>query len=111
MKIAELIRAGTLQLVEGPAEEPGPGQVQVAAVGICGFGAGSIGGAESAYPQVLWRHHIKKLKGVAPSEGQYRLSVGRWRFRYDIVGRLFGCTTRHFHTLGFRAKAHYRCGG
>jgi len=60
VKIAELIRAGTLQLVEGPVEEPGPGQVQVrvAAVGICGsdlhsFGSGSIGGAECAYPQVL----------------------------------------------------------
>jgi L-iditol 2-dehydrogenase len=60
VKIAELIRARTLQLVEGSVEEPGPGQVQVrvAAVGICGsdlhsFGAGSIGGAECIYPQVL----------------------------------------------------------
>jgi L-iditol 2-dehydrogenase len=60
VKIAELIRAGTLQLVEGPVEEPGAGQVQVrvAAVGICGsdlhsFGSGAIGGAECVYPQVL----------------------------------------------------------
>ncbi len=32
-------------------------------------------------------HHIKKLEGVQPGEGQYRLSSGRWRFRYDIYGR------------------------
>jgi hypothetical protein len=32
------------------------------------------------------RHHIKKLEGVLSGEGQYRLSLGRWRFRYDIVG-------------------------
>jgi hypothetical protein len=32
------------------------------------------------------RHHnIKKLEGVPVGEGQYRLSLGRWRFRYDIV--------------------------
>ena len=30
-------------------------------------------------------YHIKKLAGVAASDGQYRLSVGRWRFRYDIL--------------------------
>jgi mRNA-degrading endonuclease RelE of RelBE toxin-antitoxin system len=30
------------------------------------------------------RHAIKKLQGVAQSEGQYRLRLGRWRFRYDI---------------------------
>lgn len=29
-------------------------------------------------------HSIKKLQGVAPGEGQYRLRLGRWRFRYDI---------------------------
>jgi hypothetical protein len=33
------------------------------------------------------RHHIKKLEGVAPGEAQYRLSLGRWRFRYDIAGQ------------------------
>lgn len=31
-------------------------------------------------------HHIKKLEGVAQGEGQYRLALGRWRFRYDILG-------------------------
>jgi len=32
-------------------------------------------------------HPIKKLQGVSPGEGQYRLRLGRWRFRYDIFGR------------------------
>jgi hypothetical protein len=34
------------------------------------------------------RHHIKKLEGVPSGEGQYRLSLGRWRFRYDIMGQV-----------------------
>ena len=33
------------------------------------------------------RYHIKKLEGVAQGKGQYRLSLGRWRFRYDIYGQ------------------------
>ncbi|SPF54388.1 conserved hypothetical protein [Candidatus Sulfopaludibacter sp. SbA4] len=33
-------------------------------------------------------HHIKKLEGVPHGDGQYRLSLGRWRFRYDIVGQV-----------------------
>ncbi len=33
-------------------------------------------------------HKIKKLEGVPPGEGQYRLSLGRWRFRYDIIGQV-----------------------
>jgi hypothetical protein len=33
-------------------------------------------------------HHIKKLEGVGSGEGQYRLSLGRWRFRYDILGQV-----------------------
>ena len=32
-------------------------------------------------------HHIKKLEGVALDDGQWRLSLGRWRFRYDVAGR------------------------
>ena len=32
-------------------------------------------------------HNILKLKGVAAGEGQYRLRLGRFRFRYDIAGR------------------------
>jgi len=34
------------------------------------------------------RNHIKKLEGVPIGEGQYRLALGRWRFRYDIVGQV-----------------------
>lgn len=33
------------------------------------------------------RHQIKKLEGVPPGEGQYRLRSGRWRFRYEIWGQ------------------------
>jgi hypothetical protein len=33
-------------------------------------------------------HNIKKLEGVPAGAGQYRLSLGRWRFRYDIIGRV-----------------------
>jgi len=33
------------------------------------------------------RHAILKLEGVAPHDGQYRLRLGRWRFRYDIHGQ------------------------
>ncbi len=29
-------------------------------------------------------HQIKKLVAVDPGEGQWRLRLGRWRFRYDI---------------------------
>jgi mRNA-degrading endonuclease RelE of RelBE toxin-antitoxin system len=32
------------------------------------------------------RHPIKKPEGVPPGEGQYRLRLRRWRFRYDIRG-------------------------
>jgi hypothetical protein len=34
------------------------------------------------------QHNIKKLKGVPVGEAQYRLSLGRWRFRYDIIERV-----------------------
>ena len=33
------------------------------------------------------KHKIKKLEDVPSGEGQYRLSLGRWRFRYDIIGQ------------------------
>jgi len=32
-------------------------------------------------------YHITKLGDVRPGDGQYRLSLGRWRFRYDIYSR------------------------
>lgn len=47
------------------------------------------------------RHHIKKLEGILQGEGQYRLSLGRWRFRYDIYGRevvLHSCGLRREDT-------------
>lgn len=33
------------------------------------------------------RHPVKKLSGVRPGDGQYRLRLGRFRFRYDVKGR------------------------
>jgi mRNA-degrading endonuclease RelE of RelBE toxin-antitoxin system len=33
-------------------------------------------------------HNIRKLEGVAPGDGQYRLRIQRFRFRYDIRDRL-----------------------
>ena len=47
------------------------------------------------------RHHIKKLQGVPQGEGQWRLSLGRWRFRYDIFSQevwLFRCALRREDT-------------
>jgi len=32
-------------------------------------------------------HHIKKLVGIPLGEGQWRLALGRFRFRYDIYDR------------------------
>ncbi len=32
-------------------------------------------------------HLIRKLEGVRQGAGQYRLRLGRWRFRYDIYDR------------------------
>jgi mRNA-degrading endonuclease RelE of RelBE toxin-antitoxin system len=29
-------------------------------------------------------HPIRKLRDVKPGEGQFRLRIARWRFRYDI---------------------------
>jgi hypothetical protein len=49
------------------------------------------------------RHHIKKLEGVPPGQGQWRLSLGRWRFRYDISGHLV-----ELHYCGLRRKETYR---
>jgi hypothetical protein len=48
------------------------------------------------------RHHIKKLEGVSSGDGQYRLSLGRWRFRYDIVG-----WTVPLHYCGLRREDTY----
>jgi mRNA-degrading endonuclease RelE of RelBE toxin-antitoxin system len=39
---------------------------------------------ESDPHNVTQTHAIRKLTGVRPGEGQYRLRAGRFRFRYDI---------------------------
>ena len=48
------------------------------------------------------RHYdIRKLEGVAPGDGQYRLRLGRFRFRYDIAGQtvwLVACGIRREDT-------------
>ena len=49
------------------------------------------------------QHHIKKLESVSKGEGQYRLSLGRWRFRYDIYGREVV-----LHYCGLRREDTYR---
>jgi mRNA-degrading endonuclease RelE of RelBE toxin-antitoxin system len=47
------------------------------------------------------RYPIKKLEGVPHGEGQYRIRLGRFRFRYDIFGQdvwLFYCGLRREDT-------------
>jgi len=34
------------------------------------------------------RHPIKKLGGIPAGKAQYRLRLGRFRFRYDIEGQI-----------------------
>ena len=36
---------------------------------------------------VTGRHKIRKLSGVEPGEGQWRIRFGDYRARYDIAGR------------------------
>lgn len=33
------------------------------------------------------RYDIKKLSGLKPGEGQWRIKKGNWRLRYDIFGQ------------------------
>lgn len=43
------------------------------------------------------RYKIKKLKGLKVGEGQWRIALGDYRIRYDIVGRevvLYSCKLR-----------------
>ena len=51
------------------------------------------------------QHHIRKLRGVQPDEGQYRLRLGRWRFRYDIHQRQKEVV---LHYCGLRREETYR---
>lgn len=43
------------------------------------------------------QHRIRKLKGLKVGEGQWRIALGDYRIRYDIVGRevvLYSCKLR-----------------
>lgn len=33
------------------------------------------------------QYRIKKLEHISVGDGQYRLALGRWRFRFDIQGK------------------------
>lgn len=47
------------------------------------------------------RHPIIKLEGIPAGDGQYRLRLRRWRFRYDIVDQdvvLHSCSLRREDT-------------
>lgn len=47
------------------------------------------------------QYHIKKLENVPEGSGQYRLRLGRWRFRYDIESVaiiLYHCGLRRENT-------------
>ncbi len=48
-------------------------------------------------------HPIKKLEAVKSGEGQYRLRMGRWQFRYDIMGQVVV-----LHYCGLRREETYR---
>ncbi len=48
-------------------------------------------------------HPIRKLERVTVGEGQYRLRLGRWRFRYDIIAREVV-----LHYCGLRREDTYR---
>lgn len=49
------------------------------------------------------QYDIKKLHDVKHGEGQYRLGLGRWRFRYDIVEQKV-----ILHYCGLRREETYR---
>ena len=46
---------------------------------------------------------IRKLEAVGSGEGEYRLRLGRWRFRYDISGNEVV-----LHYCGLRREDTYR---
>ncbi len=48
-------------------------------------------------------HHIRKLEAVELGDGQWRLSLGRFRFRYDIYGNEVA-----LHYCGLRREDTYR---
>jgi mRNA-degrading endonuclease RelE of RelBE toxin-antitoxin system len=48
------------------------------------------------------KYPIKKLSSVSPGDGQYRLRSGRFRFRYDVVGK-----EARLHYCGLRREDTY----
>ncbi len=48
-------------------------------------------------------HQIRKLVAVESGEGQWRLRLGRWRFRYDIEG-----SEVVLYVCGLRDESTYR---
>jgi mRNA-degrading endonuclease RelE of RelBE toxin-antitoxin system len=48
-------------------------------------------------------HAIRKLRGVASGDGQYRIRSGRLRFRYDIEGSVV-----YLKAVALRNEATYR---
>lgn len=48
-------------------------------------------------------YDIKKLSNITDGLGEYRLRIGRWRFRYDIRGSeviFYFCGLRNENTYG-----------
>lgn len=60
-----------------------------------------LGALESDPYNVQRRFAIKKLTDVRPGDGQYRLRMGRFRFRYDISNEtvtMVRCSLRRENT-------------
>jgi L-iditol 2-dehydrogenase len=81
MLAAELIAPLTFQLTEMPAEDPGPGQIQVRveAVGVCGsdlhaYCEGAVGSTPNVYPMVLGHEPAGKI--VKTGAGVTGLAAG-----------------------------------
>lgn len=58
---------------------------------------------ESDPHNVSRTNNVRKLEGVPAGEGQYRLTLGRWRFRYDIIRQ-----DVVLHYCGLRREDTYR---
>lgn len=73
MRVAELYQPREFRLLEQPAPEPGPGEVQVRveAVGVCGsdlhyFSEGGIGDTPCVYPMVLGHEPVGVVTRLGP---------------------------------------------
>jgi hypothetical protein len=49
------------------------------------------------------QHRIRKLEHIRQGEGEYRLAIGRWRFRYDLYTQEVV-----LHYCGLRREDTYR---